>query len=170
MADVEKTKQDPVGQLWEQLGEIHAGMLGVEGSAQHMQPMAPQLDPKAKTIWFFTKKSSDLVRAVGTGNRGQFCIVGKDHDYHACLSGTIKQNTSQEKVDELWSPVTNAWFENGKDDPELALLEMTLYDAAIWASSSSALTFGWEIAKANITDSEPDIGVRTLINFASATG
>lgn len=170
MADLEQARSNPEAQLWQQLEEIHAGMLGVEGSSQHMQPMAPQLERDAKTIWFFSKKSSDLVRAIGTGNRAHFCVIGKDHDYHACLSGTIVQNPDKAKIDQFWSPVVNAWFDGGKDDPDLTLLEMTLYDAAIWASSGSALTFGWEIAKANVTDSDPDVGVNTHVNFAPAAG
>lgn len=167
MADLDQARHNPEDQLWQQLADIHAGMLGIEGSSQHMQPMAHHIDRDTKTIWFFSKKTSDLVRSVGTGNRGHFCIVGKDHDYHACLSGTISQSTDRAKIDELWSPVVNAWFEGGKDDPDVVLLKMTLYDAAIWASSGNALTFGWEIAKANLTDADPDVGVSTHLNFAA---
>lgn len=164
MADLEDTLEEPAEQLWEQLDDIHAGMLGVEGSGQHMQPMAPQLDRDANIIWFYSRRDSDLARAAGGGSRAHFCVIGKDHDYHACLSGTLRQVDEGAPVDRFWSPVVAAWFE-GKHDPALTMLELDLEEAAIWASPSSALAFGWEILKANLTDEEPDVGVKTNISF-----
>ena len=35
MADLDKARTEPAEQLWEELADIHAGMLGVEGSGQH---------------------------------------------------------------------------------------------------------------------------------------
>jgi general stress protein 26 len=61
--------------------------------------------------------------------------------------------------------VVSAWYDKGKDDPSLIVLEFTPETAGIWASTDSALRFGWEIAKANLTDSEPDVGVKTEVRF-----
>ena len=41
MADLKAARDKPAEQLWDQLKDIKAGMLGVEGSGQHLQPMAP---------------------------------------------------------------------------------------------------------------------------------
>ena len=45
------------------------------------------------------------------------------------------------------------------------MLAPTMKDTTIWPSSANPITFGWEVAKANITDGEPDVGVRTQVNF-----
>jgi general stress protein 26 len=166
MADLDKTRSAAVEQLWDELDKVHAGMLGVEGSGQHMQPMAPQLDPEGRRIWFFSRDDSDLARAAGSGAKAHFCVIGEDHDYHACLSGALRQNRDQARIDAFWSPVVAAWFEGGKADPALTLLELELSDAAIWASSNP-IRFGWEIAKANVTEGEPDVGVRTHVRFGT---
>ncbi len=165
MADLDKARNSPEDQLWDELDDVHAGMLGVEGSGQHMQPMSPHLDRDGRRIWFFANRKSDLVEAIGQGKRAHFVVVGDDHDYHACLAGDLAVNNDRARIDAYWSPVVSAWFEGGKDDPDLALLEFRLIDAAVWASSSSPIKFGWEIAKANVTDSEPDVGVRNHIRF-----
>lgn len=68
---------------------------------------------------------------------------------------------SPEHVDKYWSPMVAAWFEGGKDDPHLTMLRLQLDDVAIWASSNSTLRFGWEMAKANLTGKEPDLGYHT---------
>lgn len=167
MASLTEAREAPARQLWEEINEIHAGMLGIEGSSMHMQPMAPHADPKTNTVWFFTKTDTDLVRAIKPGTRAHFCVVGKKHDYHACIAGVIEARKDTAKIDEYWSAVTAAWYEHGKDDPSLVLLALHVDDAEIWASTDSSLKFGWEIAKANMNDEKmPDVGVKQHLSFA----
>jgi general stress protein 26 len=165
MADISKTKSDPLQQLWDVLGDVHAGMLGVEDSGRHMQPMAPFIEKETNSIWFFTRTDSDLINAARTGNRAHFCVISKDHDYHACLAGAIDEVKSREHIDKYWSAPVAAWFEGGKDDPSLTMLQLKLDNVAIWASTNSTLKFGWEIAKANLTGKEPDLGYHTQISL-----
>jgi general stress protein 26 len=166
MASLTEAREAPERQLWEEIGKIHAGMLGIEGSHMHFQPMAPHVDTKTSTIWFFTKTDTDLVRHVGNGAMAHFCVVGKDHDYHACLAGRMEVRKDKAKIDEFWSAMTAAWYEGGKDDPLLTLLALRVEDAEIWASTDSKLKFGWEIAKANLNDEKmPDVGVKQHIAF-----
>ena len=157
MSSLRQARENPKEQLFDEIDKIHAGMLGVEGTHMHMQPMAPQLDRQTNTVGFFT------------GARAHFCVVGKDHDYHACLAGRLEVRKDPVKIDEYWSSVVEAWFDHGKDDPKLTMLALHLDDAEIWASTGSSLKFGWEIAKANFNpDEEPDVGVKTRVTFSDA--
>ena len=167
MVSFTEAKETPVKQLWDEIGDIHAGMLGLEGSKEHFQPMAPFVDAKTNTIWFYTKTDSELVKSLRPGQRAMFVVVGKDHDYHACLGGTISERKETAKIEEYWNAVVAAWYEGGKSDPTLTMLALHLDDGEIWASTSSTLKFGWEIAKANLNDNEvPDVGVHRRLNFA----
>lgn len=165
MADLKKAETDTRTQLFDAIDEIHAGMLGVSGSNLHMQPMAPQLDRNAETIWFFAKTDAEMTEAIKPGAHAHFCVVGKDHDYHACVSGPITVNLDPAKRDEYWNSVIEAWFDGGKDDPTLTMIALKMADAKIWASTDSKLKFGWEIAKANLTEDDPHIGVTKHIRF-----
>lgn len=166
MASLTDAREAPECQLWEEIGSIHAGMLGIEGSHMHMQPMAPNVDRKTNTIWFYTKADTDLVRAVGTGAMAHFCVVGKNHDYHACLAGRLEVRKDPAIIEEFWSSVTAAWYEHGKEDPLLTMLALRVEDAEIWASTDSSLKFGWEIAKANLKDDKmPEVGVKQHLAF-----
>lgn len=171
MASLSQARDNPMEQLYDEIDRIQAGMLGLEGVHMHMQPMAPQLDRATNTIWFFTKTDTDLAEAIGNGARAHFCVVGKDHDYHACLAGSITSERNLAKIEEYWNSVVEAWFDHGKGDPKLTMLAFRPDDAAIWASTGNALKFGWEIAKANFKeDEEPDVGVRTHIVFGEGGG
>lgn len=134
MGHTRRTEQEPEKQLWEQLDKVRAGMLGIEGSHSHMQPMAHQADKDGHAkLWFFTSRSSDLFREMGDGRHAHFCLVGKDQDYHACLMGELSESRDRSKIDAYWNDHVAAWW-TSKNDPGIALLEFDLLDAAIWAS------------------------------------
>ncbi len=69
MASLTEARNAPERQLWDEIHAIHAGMLGLEGSHRHFQPMAPNVDIDTRTIWFFTKADTDLVRAIAPAAR-----------------------------------------------------------------------------------------------------
>jgi general stress protein 26 len=167
MADLAQAREQPERQLWDAIAAVDAGMLGLVGSADHMQPMAHRADEAGKRLWFYTHRGTDIVRQIQPGARAHYCIVGSSHDYHACLSGRLSERLDRSVVDRYWSPVVAAWFDRGKDDPELTMLELALEDAAVWASVSNPITFGWQIAKANMGEGAPDVGVRAHIHFVS---
>ena len=165
MADLKAARTEPEHQLFEEIDGVHAGMLGIEGSTR-LQPMAPELDRASKTIWFFARTTSDLATAAeGAGTRGVFVLIGRHHDYHATLTGTLTERLDPELRDRFWSPVVEAWFHEGKNDPEMTMLALKLTHAQVWASTHSTLKFGWEIAKAQLNDSEPDVGTAFELTF-----
>lgn len=165
MVDLTMTRDDPKAQLFAELQRVTAGMLGLHGVDMHMQPMAHHVDRDNGVIVFFTSKDTDIAAAVGEGKRAHFCVVGKDHDYHACLSGTVVQSLDQALVDRFWSPMVAAWYPGGKSDPKLTLLVMSLTDASVWGSTDSALKFGWEMAKSMATSNPPDLGEVNQVRF-----
>ena len=166
MSDLEMARNDPEALLWRELEKLHAGMLGVEGSGQHLQPMAHHVDRGERCLWFLTKRDTDLVQALHPGARAHFAVISKAQDFHACLAGPLTVEGDRAKLDQIWNPVSGAWFQGGKDDPDLVMLALRPSSAAIWASTASTLAFAWEIAKANATDAMPDVGVRNEVEFA----
>ena len=167
MVDLKETRENPKGQFFEQVKEARAGMLGTMGTEGHMQPMSPRVEPEAGKLWFFLKNDADLFQQIQGGHtKAHFCVVGKNHDYHACARGTLKENKDPAKVDQFWDPIVAAWFEHGKEDPKMTLVEMALEDAEVWGSTDSSTRFGWEIAKANLVDEKtPEVGTKTEIRF-----
>jgi len=165
MTDLGRTETGSKEQLWIALSEIHAGMLMIAGANEHPQPMAPQLDKQEKSIWFFTNRNSDLNQSIQAKALARFLIVGEDHDYYASIVGSISEESSAAKIDEFWNPVVAAWFAEGREDSDVVLLKLNPTEAAVWASTGNPLKFAWEIAKANLGDDQPDVGIHTFIKF-----
>ena len=62
-------------------------------------------------------------------------------------------------------PPAAAYFPGGKDDPELTMLRLDLSDAEIWHSEAGPVRFAYEVAKANLTKTVPDMGSKTEVKF-----
>lgn len=170
MGETRKTEEQPENQLWEQLGKVRAGMLGIEGSRSHMQPMAHMADKDgAARLWFFTSRSGDLFREMAAGAHAHFCVVGKHQDYHACLMGALNENRDPARIDAYWNDMVAAWWPS-KNDPDIALIEFDLLDAAIWASTRNPIRFAWEIQTSKNSTKEPDVGARAHLDFTVPKG
>ena len=124
-------------QFWGALEDSPFVMLGLDqarGSA--MQPMTAQFEDRDREngcVWFFTAKDHDLTRALGQDNLAVASFVSKGHDLFASLRGRLILDNSRPEIDRLWNPVAAQWDE-GKDDPKMALLRFELDDAKIWQS------------------------------------
>ena len=55
----------------------------------------------------------------------------------ATVSGKIVVDNDPAVIDRLWNPFIAAWFEGGKDDPNLTLLRFDAEHAEIWLDETS---------------------------------
>lgn len=150
--------EDLKTRLWDEIDEERFGMLGVVG--HHMQPMTMFADKSAGKIWFYSHKTTDLAREAGSGGKAMLCLMSKDQDFQACISGTLTDDYEKAKVDEYWTVHVAAWFPKGKEDPDLTLLRFDAEDAQVWISKRGPLNYGFQLAKANATHTLPDVGTK----------
>ncbi len=127
-------------QLWKSLRSEMTVMLERNGSdAGPARPMTAQMetDDDHGPIWFFTSQDSGLVNAGNGPATAHF--VAKSHDLFARIEGRLTEATSPEMIEKLWNPFVAAWYEEGKDDPDIALLRFDLDSAEIWENGSSLM-------------------------------
>ena len=160
---------NPRSAVFEVLGGVRAGMLGLTGGGDGFQPMTHFPDADAGIVWFISSTDTALVQSLGLGEDASYVVISQDHDRHVSLSGKLYHLHNDLKLDELWSPVIGAWFEGGRQDPHVALLRFDPEVAEIWASSISTLKFGFEILRANVDPThQPDMGVKATVQFPTA--
>ena len=134
-----KTEADIREKFWKALKSDRTLMLGVAGSRDHAQPMTAQLDSEnpSSPIWIFSSKDTQLVQAIGAGQRGMAQFVSKGHDLFACIEGDLVLDTNRAMVERLWNPYVAAWYEGGKDDPKLQLIRFDPESAQVWLNENS---------------------------------
>lgn len=174
MADLSKFETEPKLQLLDEIKGARCVMLGSPVASEHMQPMAPQIDKTAiKTveeggataIYFFSDNTSDLGKAVikNPGARVMATHIGSD--YQACVEGTIYPVTNDPAlIERFWNPIAASWYPGGKTDSKMLMLKFVPITAAVWASTGNPLKFVYETAKANLTDTLPDVGKSKIIS------
>lgn len=120
--------------MWEKLEKGPFIMIGLANGESHSEPLTAQLDKdQVDTIWFFIGKDNRL--AKGGPAMAQF--VSKGQDFFACLSGNVAIDNDPHMIEKLWSKPVEAWFPEGKSDPNLALLRFDIDNAELWESDMS---------------------------------
>jgi general stress protein 26 len=150
--------------LWNEIETHQVGMLLTLGGApRHAQPMTAFVEREQRRIWFFTSNDTELAREAGSARPAVF--ICQQRDLQASISGHIQIQHDRARMDKLWNAVVAAWHPGGKSDPKLTLLCMDCDDAQVWMSQAGPMKFVWEIAKANATHRQPDLGARTHLDF-----
>jgi len=103
------------------------------------RPMATQKTPFDGTLWFFTQAHSPKVDEVEQSRQVNLSYAAPDDNTYVSVTGAAQLVRNQEKAKELWNPILKAWFPKGLEDPELALLCVTVEKAEYWDSPSSAM-------------------------------
>lgn len=71
------------------------------------------------------------------GDRAIATFASKGHDLFATLHGAVSLDNDRAVIDRLWNRFVAAWYERGKDDPNLAVLRFDAERAEIWLDASS---------------------------------
>ncbi|MFB2532293.1 pyridoxamine 5'-phosphate oxidase family protein [Paracoccus sp. p4-l81] len=151
--------------FWDRLDDVNAGMLGLDEGAA-LVPMSHQIATESDRLYFITAEGTDLQKAVAGGAAAATYVLAEGgKGLYARLHGKLSQNDDPAKLEEVWNFVADAWFEGGKRDDDVRLLELRLTEGEAWVTSKSGLRFLYEVAKARITGAEPDMGQHMKLRF-----
>jgi general stress protein 26 len=107
-----------------------------EGSL-HSRPMSYNRDVEFDgDLWFFTYGSSCKVNEAQRVPQVSASFADLAHHRYVALSGSAELVRDKAKLTELWKPIYKAWFPDGLDTPDIALLHVNAERAEYWDSSS----------------------------------
>ena len=130
----------------------------------HARPMTTQEKEYDGDLWFIGAKDTEAVTDMKARPQVNVSFSNPGKGTYLSVNGTAELVEDRAKLDELWSAVASAWFEDGEQDPDIRLLKFTLTGAEVW-STTGGLGFLYQIAKANLTSSKPDIGEHYRLSF-----
>jgi len=151
---------DAVKKLGDLIKDIRIAMLTtVEADGVlHSRPMATQEVEFNGDLWFFTSAASGKAHEISSDQRVNLSYSGKDDNLYVSVSGTAQLVRDKDKIKELWQPMLRAWFPDGLDDPNLALLRISVEKAEYWDSPSSTVVKVVGFVKALATGKPANIG------------
>ena len=154
--------QDLKATFWDRIEDVNVGMLS--GPSTDPRPMAHHARKDDNALWFLTANHTDIGEDAAAGKDARYQIVSGDAKIYAVVDGTLAVETDRAKLDEIWSPMDAAWFEDGKDDSDVRLVRFTPKSAEIWAHDSTAKAF-YDMAKSALTDDTANPGHHGKIRF-----
>ena len=137
-----------------------------ENGNLHSRPMSinEQIDPNGD-LWFFTSASSHKVNEISRLPKVNVSFADPDNQHYVSISGNAQLVRDRNKIEELWKPEFKIWFPEGKDDPEVALLRISLEKAEYWDSPSSTIGYVLNFVSSLITGKEADAGENRKVEF-----
>jgi len=141
--------------LWGLIKDIRFAMFTTRHGDGHLhsRPMTTQnsqLDEDAN-LWFFMSRGSDSIRDITSDPVVNVSYAAPDDDSYVSVSGTAAIVDDMAKKQRLWSKFAEAWFPQGVNDPDLALVRVRITHANYWDVKASKLVQLYHMARAAIT-------------------
>ena len=159
--------QDQITKLWEMMKSTKFAMLTTEdGDNLRARPMAASQSSFDGTLWFFTKASSHKVDEVQSDHRVGVTYADPALQNYVSLSGMGTLVQDKAAIDEHWSDLLTTWFPDGKDDPDVALLRVTVTQAEYWDAPNSKMVHAYGYVKAKLTGTPPAGGENEKVKLS----
>ena len=152
---------DTTSKLWELIKNIKYGMFTANHGNGHLhsRPMTTlNRDEKGGVLWFFMSRTGEPALDIESTPEVNVSYSDPGRDAYVSVSGTARIVNDPAMKNALWSPLAQAWFSGGVGDPDLALIAVTINHAEYWDVKTNKATKIYEMAKAAMTGTRPNIG------------
>lgn len=139
---------------------IHFAMLTTAepDGTLHSRPMTTQQVEFDGDLWFFTRADSPKVWEADQHRQVNVSFADPGKGKYVSASGTATLCQDREKMQELWKPAYKIFFPQGLEDPEIALLKISVNRAEYWDSASTWIGRAFDFAKAYIKKDASELG------------
>lgn len=154
--------------LKEMIKDIDFCMLSTidENGYLHSRPMSlnSEVDEEAN-LWFFTSSNSLKANEIERSPQVNASFSNPEESQYVSLSGTAELVTDRAKIKELWKPILKAWFPDGPEQSDLALLKVRVEKAEYWDSPSSTVAQVFSFVSAIVSGKQVEIGENKKLNL-----
>ena len=165
--DNQAERDERVRKLAELIKDIEVAMLTTvdESGALRSRPMMTQRVEFDGDLWFFTKAGAPKVGEIEHDQHVNVSYSSPADQHYVSMSGRARLVRDRARIEELWNPAYQAWFPEGLDDPEIALLKVSVEQAEYWDSPTSTVVHLVGLAKATLTGESYKPGENEKVNL-----
>ncbi len=133
--------KDPIKKLRKLIRDAPVAMLTTVASdgSLRSRPMATPDGDFDGELWFFTRYHSPKSDEIQENQKVNVTYATPKNDRYVSVSGRAALVRDPDKVKELWRGALKQWFPEGKKDPELALLKVTVDRAEYWDADANRM-------------------------------
>lgn len=168
MATENLNNKEAITKLQELVNKIDIGMLCTyPGNNEyfHAVPMSRQEVDDDGNIWYLFSAESETYKNLQGDNKISvlFSHVG-DYNFLS-INGIAEISKDKERIEKYWNKFVEAWFEKGKEDPNIRILKVKVEDAHYWDNKTSKLATIFKVAASAISGQKMDIGREGELNI-----
>lgn len=134
------------------VNEIRVCMFITNNKEQgHTRPMATIEVDDSGILWFFTDIRSIKVEEVNAEHEVHLAYAHPGKESYLDVWGIATVSRDRQLIKDKWSAFVKAWFPDGVDDPNLALLKVEPRDVYYWDAETGKMVAFLKIAAAAVT-------------------
>ncbi len=135
-------------------GDLHSRPMSVNGEVEF-----------DGDLWFFTYGESHKVHEVEGDQRVNASFAQPKGQTYVSLSGKAELVRDPAKIKELWIPSLKAWFPDGVDTPDIALLKVTAEKAEYWDSPGTVVAHAVGLVKGLVKHEAANVGENERVDL-----
>jgi general stress protein 26 len=146
-----------------------AMLVTLRGGELRSRPMAIVDRTPHGHVWFITSLASGKLDELST--QPHVNVAMQQESRFLSISGTARLTRERHRIDEVWQTQHAVWFEEGRDDPRIVLIEVVPIYAEYWDRSGlEGLKFAFEMVRSLVTGEQPkdDAALHGKLPFAGA--
>jgi len=162
------TGREGMAKIGELIADVRICMMVTAAADGQMdaRPMATQKDEFDGRVWFLTRQDSGKVTEIQSDSHVTLVYSDPKSQNYVTAKGRATISRDRAKIHEMWNPIYKAWFPEGEDDPQIAVVRVDVTEAQYWEASSSKLVFGMKYLAAAVTGGAVDVAESGRVKVA----
>lgn len=120
------------------------------------RPMSLQECDEEGNLWFLSSEASNKNFEIKDDRRVQLFFMNNSNSEYLSVYGNAFIYTDKSTIEDKWSDLANAWFEEGKEDPLVSVIRVTPEEIYYWDTKAGKLVSMLSFAAAAITGKTTD--------------
>ncbi|GAA5087818.1 hypothetical protein GCM10023210_10920 [Chryseobacterium ginsengisoli] len=120
------------------------------------RPMGLQETDDEGNLWFISSNDSNKNFEIKDDRRVQLFFMNNGDYQYLSVFGEASIYKDKATIEEKWSSMANAWFEEGKDDPKVSIIRVEPKETYYWDTKAGKLVSLFTFVASAITGKTTD--------------
>ncbi len=154
-------KNEAIEKLKVLVNDIDIGMLSSfnkNNDYPYTIPMSRQEVDDEGNIWFILSSESQTYVNLEQDSRVSLSFAHVSDYKFLSLNGKGHLSHDKQRIEKYWNKFVEAWFEKGKEDPTIRILQFIPEEAHYWDNKTNKLVTFLKLATSVVTGADLDLG------------
>ncbi len=124
--------------------------------AHHSRPMVVQKTDETGSVWFLSALASVKTLELEQDSRVTLYFQGSSYADFLEINGHAVLSNDKNQVEDLWDPTMSAWFPNGKEDPNISVIQFIPESGYYWDNKHGNAIAGIKMLVSAFSGEQPD--------------